>query len=189
MEAIWLKAVCRELGFEFMKYSMVLHMASIMAFCQGAIRHCYLLGQFQMENISFWKQPFDERVQFTWLGKQWNSGLSSVFSTLVVGENAEMATVFLSYMFRSSLAFVAVASRISECHGSFRVLCVVLGCIWQRCRSKQQPCKSLGVCFNICDAKRVLRLMFRRTSYFFGPHRGIFFYWSPPLSFPYWTHL
>lgn len=82
-ERVWLKAVCRELGFEFMKYSMVLHMASIMAFCQGAIRHCYLLGQFQMENVSFWKQPFDERVQFTWLGKHSEIPDCPAFSVLL----------------------------------------------------------------------------------------------------------
>lgn len=121
---------------------------------------------------------------------QWNAGLSCVFSFFVIGENAEMATLFLSRMFHSSVALMGVASRISMSSMGHSDLCLVLGCTWQRCKSKQQPCNSLGVCFNTCNAKIVLRLIFHRaSSYFFCPHRGICNHWSPPLSFPYLTHL
>lgn len=78
-------------------------------------------GKHQFLKAAFWWKGSVYMIRKT----QWNSGLSSVFSTLVVGENAEMATVFLSYMFRSSLAFVAVASRISVSvmgHSEFCVL-------------------------------------------------------------------
>lgn len=96
-----------------------------MAFCQGAIRHCYLLGQFQMEYISSWKQPFDERVQLTWLGKHSEIPDCPAFSVLLSLEKMPKWPQCFYRMFHSSLAFMAVASRISVSvmgHSEFCVL-------------------------------------------------------------------
>lgn len=123
-------------------------------------------GKHQVLKAAFWWKGSVYMIRKS----QWNSGLSSVFSTLVVGENAEMATVFLSYVSQFIGLYGSGQQYLCECHGSFRVLCFVLGCIWQRCRSKEQPCNSLGVCFNTCDAKKSLEI---------DVSQNILFFWSP----------
>lgn len=140
-------------------------------------------GKHQLLKAAFWWKASVYMIRKT----QWNSGLSSVFSTLVVGENAEQC---FYRMFRSSLAFMAVASRVSVSVMGHSEFCVLSWAVFDKGAGQNNNLVTLWVSASTpATQKRVLRLMFHRTSYFFGPHRGICFYWSPPLSFPYWTHL
>lgn len=141
-----------------------------MAFCQGAIRHCFLLGQFQMENISSWKQPFDERVQFTWLGKHSEIPDCPAFSVLLSLEKMQKWPQCFYRMFRSSLAFMAVASRISVSVMGHSEFCVLSWAAFDKGAGQKNNPVTLWVSASTpATQKRVLRLMFHRTSYFLVP--------------------